>query len=114
MATGSRPTDGLSVAQQERIEHAVTTCRQEHGLDVSVFVGDLILDGLDFREGAERLHASLGERAHGAMLLVVAPGQRKVEIVTGPAALWNCQSRAVTSLTTKYPATTLRASASLT
>ena len=86
MATGSRPTDGLSVAQQERIEHTVATCRAENGLDVSVFVGDLILDGLDFHEGAERLHAALGERAHSAVLLVVAPGQRKVEIVTGPAA----------------------------
>lgn len=84
MATGNR-TDGLSVAQQERIEHTVSLCRSENGLDVSVLVGDLNLTG-DFREAAETLHAALGERAHSAVLVVVAPGQRKVEVVTGPSA----------------------------
>ena len=106
MATGNRPTDGLSVAQQERIEHAVVTCRQQNGLDISVFVGDLILDGLDFHEGAERLHAALGGRAHGAVLLVVAPGQRKVEIVTGPAVRRRVPDRvaalAILSMTTAF------------
>lgn len=106
MATGSRPTDGLSVAQQERIEHTVATCRQQNGLDVSVFVGDLLLGDADFHAGAERLHAALGERAHNAVLLVVAPGQRKVEIVTGPAARRRVPDRvaalAVLSMTTAF------------
>jgi uncharacterized membrane protein YgcG len=81
--------DGLSVSQQERIAHAVSLCRTQNGLDVSVLVGDLEIDGSDadgFRTGAETLHAALGERAHGAVLIVVAPGQRRVEVVTGPAA----------------------------
>ena len=85
---GSRD-EGLSVSQQERIDHAVSRCRSENGLDVSLLVGDLELDAADadaFRAGAERLHAALGDRAHGAVLVVVAPGQRRVEVVTGPGA----------------------------
>lgn len=86
MAAGSPSTrDGLTPRQQERIEHAVSLCRSENGLDVSVLVGDLDLPELSqFRSAAERLHAALGERAASAVLLVVAPGQRRVEIVTGP------------------------------
>lgn len=83
MATG----DGLDPRQQERIETAVQRARQENGLDVSVLVGDLSLDDLSqFRAAAERLHAALGERSGSAVLVVVAPGQRRVEIVTGPQA----------------------------
>jgi uncharacterized membrane protein YgcG len=81
--------EGLSVSQQERINHAISVCRSENGLDVSLLVGDLLLDAQDadgFRAGAERLHAALGDRANAAVLIVVAPGQRRVEIVTGPAA----------------------------
>lgn len=88
MAAGSASRyDGLSVAQQERIDRAVARCRSENGLDVSVLVGDLELGELSgFRAGAEQLHAALGDRANAAVLVVVAPGQRRVEIVTGPAA----------------------------
>jgi uncharacterized membrane protein YgcG len=88
VATGSARDEGLSVSQQERIEHAVSLCRTENGLDVSVLVGDLqVADLGEFRAGAERLHAALGaERSHSAVLVVVAPGQRRVEVVTGPAA----------------------------
>lgn len=85
MAAGSTGT-GLDARQQERIEHAVQTCREHNGLDVSVLVGDLDLPDLDgFRAGSERLHAALGEqRSHAAVLIVAAPGQRRVEVVTGP------------------------------
>lgn len=81
MATG----DGLTTRQQERIEQVVASSRAENGLDVSVLVGDLELEDLSqFRAAADRLHAALGERSRSAVLLVVAPGQRHVEIVTGP------------------------------
>jgi uncharacterized membrane protein YgcG len=98
---------GLTVGQQERIEHAVSVCRSQNGLDVSVLVGDLDLAGVaDFRAGAEQLHAALGERSHSAVLLVVAPGQRKVEIVTGPAARRRVPDRvatlAVLAMTTAF------------
>lgn len=106
MATGDR-ADGLSVSQQERIEHAVSLCRSENGLDVSVLVGDLNLSAAgSFREAAETLHAALGERAHAAVLVVVAPGQRKVEIVTGPSARRRVPDRvaalAVLSMTSAF------------
>lgn len=108
MAPGSHPAaDGLSVGQQERIEHAVSVCRSENGLDVSVLVGDLELADLsDFRAGAEKLHAALGDRSHSAVLLVVAPGQRRVEVVTGPGARRRVPDRvaalAVLSMSTAF------------
>ncbi|TAL22166.1 MAG: DUF5130 family protein [Frankiales bacterium] len=77
--------DGLDPRSQERIEAAVRRVREENGLDLSVLVGDLSLDDLSqFRAASERLHAALGERSPSAVLIVVAPGQRRVEIVTGP------------------------------
>lgn len=107
MAAGSQGAEGLTVGQQERIEHTVSLCRSQNGLDVSVVVGDLNLEGgSDFRAGAETLHAALGERGHNAVLLVVAPGQRRVEIVTGPAARRRVPDRvaalAVLSMTTAF------------
>ncbi|HUR14511.1 MAG TPA: TPM domain-containing protein [Mycobacteriales bacterium] len=106
MAAGRRAT-GLSVAQQERIDHAVAQCREQNGLDVSVVVGDLRITDLSrFRDAAETLHAALGERAHGAVLLLVAPGQRRVEVVTGPAARRRVPDRvaalAVLSMTSAF------------
>ena len=108
MAAGSpQPDTGLTPRQQERIEHAVTLCRSENGLDVSVLVGDLDLaDTSEFRSAAERLHAALGERSSAAVLLVVAPGQRRVEIVTGPVVRRRVPDRvaalAVLSMTTAF------------
>ena len=103
MATG----DGLTVRQQERIEQAVETARRENGLDVSVLVGDLELDDLSqFRAACERLHAALGERSPSAVLFVVAPGQRRVEVVTGPAVRRRVPDRvsalAVLSMTSAF------------
>ena len=84
MATGSR--DGLTVTQQERLATALERCRRDNGLDASILVGDLdVTDPTQFRAAAERVHAALGERSHHAVLIIVAPGQRQVEIVTGPA-----------------------------
>ena len=77
--------DGLTPRQQERIEQVVESARKENGLDVSVLVGDLELADLgQFRSACERLHAALGSRSSRAVLVVVAPGQRRVEVVTGP------------------------------
>ncbi len=103
MATG----DGLTPRQQERIEQAVETARRENGLDISVLVGDLELDDLSqFRAASERLHAALGERSPSAVLFVVAPGQRRVEVVTGPAVRRRVPDRvsalAVLSMTSAF------------
>lgn len=87
MAAGSSQESsgpGLSSRQQERIEQAIDTTRRENGLDLSVVVGDLELDDLgQFSAAAGRLHAALGQRSSTAVLLVVAPGQRRLELVTG-------------------------------
>ena len=105
MAAGS--TGGLPQRQQERIEHDLEKIREQNGLDLSVLVGDLDLDDLSqFRAGAERLHAALGPRSAEAVLLVVAPGQRRVEVVTGPAVRRRVPDRvsalAVLSMTTAF------------
>ena len=103
MATG----DGLTPRQQERIEQAVEAARSENGLDISVLVGDLELEDLSqFRAACERLHAALGERSPSAVLFVVAPGQRRVEVVTGPAVRRRVPDRvsalAVLSMTSAF------------
>ena len=103
MASG----EGLDPRQQERIETAVERVRTENGLDLSVLVGDLELDDLSqFRAAAERLHAALGERSASAALIVVAPGQRRVEVVTGPLVRRRVPDRvaalAVLSMTTAF------------
>ena len=105
MAAGS--TGGLPPRQQERIEHDLEKIRQQNGLDVSVLIGDLDLDDVSqFRSGAERLHAALGPRSAEAVLLVVAPGQRRVEVVTGSAVRRRVPDRvcalAVLSMTTAF------------
>jgi uncharacterized membrane protein YgcG len=98
---------GLPVRAQQRIQDAIETTRRENGLDVSVLVGDLALDDpSQFRAGVERLHAALGSRAHTAVLIVVAPGQRRAEVVTGPGVRRRVPDRvcalAVLSMTTAF------------
>lgn len=106
MVPGNPRDEGLSVSQQERIEHTASLCRSQNGLDVSILVGDLDTELTAFRAGAEKLHAALGERAHSAVLIVVAPGQRRVEIVSGPGARRRVPDRvaalAVLSMTTAF------------
>lgn len=109
-ALGSRGPDGdegLTPRQQERIQTAIETCRQDNGLDISVVVGDLDLPDLtQFQAAAGRLHSALGERSQSAVLVVVAPGQRRVEIVTGPGVRRRVPDRvcalAVLSMTTSF------------
>lgn len=98
---------GLAPRQQERIEVDLQKIRDENDLDVSVLVGDLDLEDVThFRSGAERLHAALGPRAPDAVLLVVAPGQRRVEVVTGSGVRRRVPDRvcalAVLSMTTAF------------
>jgi uncharacterized membrane protein YgcG len=99
---------GLPLRTQQRIQDAIETCRRENGLDVSVLIGDLTVEDLgQFRSAAERLHAALGEeRAQAAVLVVVAPGQRRVEVVTGPKVRRRVPDRvaalAVLSMTTAF------------
>lgn len=58
------------------------------------------------RETAERLHGALGDRSDEAVLVLVAPGQRRLEIVTGPEARRRLPDRACSlaalSMTTAF------------
>jgi uncharacterized membrane protein YgcG len=99
--------EGLTSAQQERIATAIDTARAENGLDVSVLVGDLVVEEIgQFRAAAERLHAALGERSATTVLIVVSPGQRRVEVVTGPGIRRRVPDRvaalAVLAMTTSF------------
>lgn len=93
----------FSPAQQRRIEKALSAAGRETGLDFSIFVGDV--DG-ESRAVAERLHAALGDRVPAAVLLLVAPGQHQLEIVTGPEARDRLPDRACAlatlSMTTSF------------
>jgi uncharacterized membrane protein YgcG len=100
--------DALPLRTQQRIQQAIESCRSQNGLDVSVLVGDLAIDGAtQFRSASERLHAALGaERSPTAVLIVVAPGQHRVEVVTGPRVRRRVPDRvcslAVLSMTTAF------------
>ncbi len=106
MTTPSTRGPGLSPRDSDRIEEVVASLREQNGVDASVLIGDLNVDDGGFRDGALRLHAALGPRAGSAVLLVVAPGQRRVEIVTGPTISRRVPDRvcalAVLSMTTSF------------
>ncbi|MGH3623707.1 MAG: DUF5130 family protein [Sciscionella sp.] len=73
--------------QLSRLDEALTLSSRSTGLDFSVYLGWLEPDeNGDIRPAAERLHASTGEKASTSVLLVVSPGQRQLEIVTGEEA----------------------------
>jgi uncharacterized membrane protein YgcG len=67
-------------AQVREISRGCTTTTSETGLHVSVYVGPV--EG-EIRDHAERLHAALGALASRGVLVLVSPGDRQLEIVTG-------------------------------
>ena len=87
MPSGEAFTDG----QVREISRACTAAGQETGLHFSVYVGPA--EG-DVREHAERLHAALGRRATLAVVVLVAPGDRQLEIVTGKESSRRLSDRA--------------------
>jgi uncharacterized membrane protein YgcG len=80
-------TDG----QVREISKACTTASAESGLHYSVFVGPV--EG-EIRDHAERLHAALGPSASRSVLVLVAPGDRQLEIVTGKESSRRLSDRA--------------------
>lgn len=73
----------LSTRQADLIRQVLAVAREETGLWFSLFIGPL---SGDVRKEARRLHAALGEQAHEAVLIVVEPVERQVEVVTGRTA----------------------------
>ncbi|MCU0266503.1 MAG: DUF5130 domain-containing protein [Actinomycetia bacterium] len=97
--------EAFSDRQREEIERAVRLAERESGLRFSVYVGTL---GADSRERALRLHAALGPDATSAVLVAVDPGERRLEIVTGPESKrqlddYSCGLGAL-SMTTQFAA----------
>jgi uncharacterized membrane protein YgcG len=97
--SGEPFTDG----QVREISKAVGTASAETGLFYSVYVGPV--EG-DIRDHAERLHAAMGVRASRGVLVLVAPGDRQLEIVTGKESSRRLTDRACAlaalSMTTSF------------
>jgi uncharacterized membrane protein YgcG len=95
--------EAFTDAQVREISRAAATASSETGLHYSVYVGGV--DG-DIRDHAERLHAALGPLATRAVLIVVAPGDRQLEIVTGSHSSRRLSDRACAlaalSMTTSF------------
>jgi uncharacterized membrane protein YgcG len=97
--SGEAFTDG----QIRSIERVVQTAETETGLSFSVYIGGA--DG-DIRDEAERLHASFGADAASTVLILVSPGDRLLEVVTGETSGRRISDRACAlaalSMTTSF------------
>lgn len=89
--------------QYRDIERVIEVANSETALSFSVFVGNI--DG-DIRDAAESQHAAFGAQASETVLVVVSPGDRLLEIVTGEAAARRLSDRACAlaalSMTTSF------------
>src|SRR3954453_7752753 len=73
----------LTTTQLELLDDVLREAERFTGLRFSTYLGDL---GDNTRSGAEGLLSGLGADAASAVLLAISPGQRAVEVVTGPEA----------------------------
>ena len=87
----SGDNEPFSDSQVREISRACAQASAESGLHYSVYVGGV--DG-DIRDHAERLHAALGPNASSAVLVLVAPQDRQLEIVTGKESSRRLSDRA--------------------
>ena len=81
----------LSTTQLELLDDVIREAERFTGLRFSTYLGDL---SSNTRAYAEGLLAGLGADAPSAVLLAVSPGQRVVEVVTGPEAARRVSDRA--------------------
>lgn len=95
--------DAFTNEQQGDIERVLELANSETGLRFSVYVGDV--DG-DIRDAAEAKHATFGASAADTVLIVISPGDRLLEVVTGEAAARRLSDRACAlaalSMTTSF------------
>ncbi|ACV78217.1 hypothetical protein Namu_1827 [Nakamurella multipartita DSM 44233] len=89
------PTGGddqpLTTTQLELLDDVIREAERVTGLRFSAYLGDL---GANTAASAESLLDGLGADAPYAVLLAVSPGQRVVEVVTGPEAARRVSDRA--------------------
>lgn len=97
--------DAFTDDQVRDIERIIELANAETGLNLSVFIGGA--DG-DIRDAAEAKHKSFGAQADATVLILVSPGDRLLEIVTGAAAARRLTDRACAlaalSMTTSFAA----------
>ena len=74
----------LSIRQRRRVERAVDEAENLTGLQLCIYLGSVEGEA-DLRKHAESVFVNAGMHARPAVLLLVAPPQRKVEVVTAPA-----------------------------
>lgn len=95
--------DAFTNDQIRDIERVVEMASGETGLTFSVYVGGA--EG-DIRDAAEALHAQFGVASTSTVLIVVSPGDRLLEIVTGEASARRLSDRACAlaalSMTTSF------------
>lgn len=76
--------DGLKPEQRERVERARQQAEQETGLRFFLRIGPFSMDP---RIEAERLLTNLIDQPHdAAVLILLGPEERRVEVMTTPAA----------------------------
>lgn len=75
--------EAFSQDQRNRIERAIATAQRETGLTFSIRVGPVSNEP---RLEAERLLANMGGNREPIVLILIAPGERLVEVMTSPAA----------------------------
>lgn len=81
----------LTTTQLELLDDVLREAERFTGLRFSAYLGDL---GTDSRGFAQGLISGLGADAPSAVLMAISPGQRMVEVVTGPEAARRVSDRA--------------------
>lgn len=81
----------FSARQAAAIERAIAQAERASGLDFSVYVGEV--PG-DLRALGRQLLGVLGDGADDAVVIVVDPTARKLEILTGRIAAYHLDDRA--------------------
>jgi hypothetical protein len=81
----------LTTSQLELLDDVLREAERFTGLRFSAYLGDL---GSNTGATAQSLLSGLGPDAPTAVLLAVSPGQRVVEVVTGPEAARRVSDRA--------------------
>jgi uncharacterized membrane protein YgcG len=83
-AVAGKDLKPLSIRQRRRVERAVDEAENLTGLQLCIYLGS-VEGETDLRTHAENVFVNAGMHARPAVLLLVAPPQRKVEVVTAPA-----------------------------
>jgi Domain of unknown function (DUF5130) len=79
-STGPTSVSGMTARQLGRIDEALTLSSRETGLTFSVYIGAI---SEPTRDSAEAMFDKLAGEVDSAVLVVVSPGQRVLQIVTG-------------------------------